>query len=111
MLHSLDDMTLDERSNPYLTEVTLDLASGSATTRRLPGAVPGDFPVVPPSLVGELAKMACMHGHACMCCRLSKSWAQEQREGASPLPCVAASHAVTFNQRPLCMARLHADSP
>jgi len=52
---SLDSMTLDEGSSPFLTEVTLDLAAGSATTRRLPGAVPGDFPVVPPSLVGELA--------------------------------------------------------
>lgn len=46
-------MTLDEASSPFLTEVTLDLASGAATVHRLPGAAPGDFPVVPPSLVGE----------------------------------------------------------
>lgn len=51
---SLDSMTLTEESSPFLTEVTLNLADGSATTRRLPGAVPADFPVVPPSLVGEL---------------------------------------------------------
>ena len=49
---SLDDFTAQEGTEPYLSEVVLDLADGTSSYRRLPGAVPGDFPVIPAQLQG-----------------------------------------------------------
>lgn len=52
LLCSLDAFTATEDAEPYMSEVILDLEDGSCSFRRLPGATPGDFPVIPAHLVG-----------------------------------------------------------
>lgn len=46
-------MRAEEGCEPFITEVAINLDTGAVATARLPGAVPGDFPQVPPALVGE----------------------------------------------------------
>lgn len=48
---SLDMEDFNPSTLPYLTEVVMGKATGKASTRRVAG-VGGDFPQVPPSLVG-----------------------------------------------------------
>jgi hypothetical protein len=57
---SLDEFTANEDAEPYMAEVVLDLEAGTTTYRRLPGAAPGDFPVIPAHLSGALPAACCL---------------------------------------------------
>ena len=41
---SLDTLRLEPDSEPFISEVAIDLEAGTAERRRLTGALPGDFP-------------------------------------------------------------------